>query len=149
MSMMTTRVRYGTRAIIEIASHYDRGPVTLEHISEKEGLSKKYLHAIIKDLCEAGLVTSVRGPGGGFRLSRPPSSVDLEEVVSALEGPMVAAPCIEDKGRCDRVSRCAAYEVWHRVSRAVSEALSGMTLEDLVRLKLKKEAASRALNWVI
>ncbi len=129
---VSTRGRYGLRAMFELARGFGEGPLLMSDIAERQGLSRKHLHALLTYLKSAGLVRSVRGPGGGFVLTRSPDQIRLSEVLRALEGPLSLVDCVADRRSCDRANRCAARGVWQKLSGAIEEVLDGVTLEDLV-----------------
>ncbi len=127
---LSTRSRYGLRAVIRIARGQDE-LTTSEWIAKEEDVSKKYLDAILGDLREVGIVEAVRGVRGGYRLAREPGEISAADVVEALEGTVVLVPCVEDASVCARASRCPTRKVWSRASEAVRGALSALTLAEL------------------
>lgn len=129
---ISTRGRYGLRAMFELARCFGEGPLLMSAIAERQGLSRKHLHTLLTSLKSAGLVRSIRGPGGGFVLAKVPSEIRLSEVLHALEGPLALVHCVPDRRACDRANRCAARNVWQKLSGAIEEVLDGVTLEDLV-----------------
>ena len=140
---VSTRGRYGLRAMFELARGFGRAPVLMSTVAERQGLSRKYLHALLTALKSAGLVRSVRGAGGGFVLARPPAEIKLSEVLRALEGPLSLVDCVADKRACDRSSRCPARRVWRELAGAVENVLDNVTLEDLVAPKSKRGSPPR------
>jgi Rrf2 family protein len=137
---MSTRGRYGLRAMIQLAAHHGCGPLMVETIAERQGISGKYIHALMAALKAAGLVRAVRGPGGGYLLTRPPQAVTALDVVRALEGACAASECVEDPSACKRAGRCVARDLWGRVSAAVDAVLAEATLD---RLAAEQDARSR------
>jgi Rrf2 family cysteine metabolism transcriptional repressor len=129
---ISTRGRYGLRAMFELARGFGQTPVLMSTVAERQALSRKYLHALLTSLRTAGLVRSVRGAGGGFVLTRPPAEIRLSEVLHALEGPLSLVGCVADPRACDRASRCPARRVWKQVADAVENVLDNVTLEDLL-----------------
>jgi Rrf2 family protein len=121
----------------ELTRGYGKGPMLMSSIAESQELSRKHLHSLLTCLKEAGLVCSFRGPGGGFVLARPPDKIRLSEILHALEGPLSLVHCVDDRGSCHRVNRCAARGVWRRVSTAIEDVLNQVTLRDLVEPKSK------------
>ncbi len=136
---LSTRTRYGVRAMLELAQQEGHGPVTLKNIAANQEISIKYLEQLIAILRSAGLVRSVRGAKGGYLLAKPANKIKLSECFVALEGKVVTAECVTDKQMCDRTTDCAARYVWAKVQRAVMEILESMTLQDLI----KKAASSK------
>jgi len=129
---ISTRGRYGLRAMYELAQRFGDGPVRLETLADRQDLSRKHLHALLSLLKKAGLVRSVRGPGGGFLLTRQPGQIGLGEVLQALEGPLALVHCVPDKRVCDKSTRCAARRVWQRLTDAIDDAFDEVTLEDMI-----------------
>ncbi len=129
---LSTRARYGLRALLDIARQEGEGPVMLRAISEREGISAKYLEHLLADLRRAGIVRSYRGAGGGFELNRPVSDVPLLEVVRVLETDFGTTDCVSKPQTCPRSSHCAARLVWTKVSKAMWDTLAVMSLKDLV-----------------
>lgn len=129
---LSTRGRYGLRAMVELAQNFQTGPVLLRTIAEHQGLSVKYLHSLLSILKRSGLVRSLRGSGGGYVLTRTPSQIKLSEVVNVLEGSLALVGCVEDRNFCDRVEHCPVRYVWVGLSKTVERALSNLTLEDII-----------------
>ena len=136
---ISTKIRYGARAMLELASHYGEGPIELKEIANKENISLKYLEQVIIPLRTAGLIKSVRGSKGGYALARPPSEICLNEMVEILEGPLSLIECLHDPKVCQRVATCVTREIWKKVSDAINGIFRSITLEDLVNRKREKE----------
>lgn len=128
---ISTKGRYGLRAMFELARSFGEGPLLMSAIAKRQGLSCKHLHALLTSLKSAGLVRGIRGPGGGFVLTKAPGEIRLSEVLRALEGPLALVHCVPDRRACDRVNRCAARNVWQKLSGAIEEVLDGVTLEEV------------------
>ena len=131
---ISTRAQYGMRALVEIALSGD-APVSLKVISEKQSISQHYLEQLVSILRRAGVVESVRGAYGGYRLARPMTEVTALEVVELMEGSLAPVTCIDSEDNCDRVGQCATEPLWRRVDEAVRHVLSSTTLADLVMEK--------------
>ena len=129
---LSTRCRYGTRAVIEIARNYHRGPTKRKDIAEAQEIADSYLENILLFLKNVNLVGSIRGPRGGFVLTRHPSEITLLEVVSALEGTLMPVECLANRNLCHRIDRCESRPVWKKVQLAQEEALRNITVQDLV-----------------
>jgi len=129
---LSTRARYGLRAMVDLAAHKGDAPVMMRAIASNQTLSKRYLDNIFATLRQEGLVQSVRGAAGGYRLSRKAEEIYVDEVVQALEGNIVLVHCEDEFGGCDRHGRCAASEVWFDASIALRDTLHAVTLADLV-----------------
>lgn len=135
---LSTKGRYGVKALFELAYHYGSGPLSLKEIADRQGLSEHYLEQIAAPLRRAGLVTSVRGAQGGYTLGRPPETITVGEILRALEGPLE----LEEEG--DQ----AGSGAWRRVIERVGKLLDSMTLLHLVEEE-KEELARRNLVYEI
>jgi Rrf2 family cysteine metabolism transcriptional repressor len=129
---LSTRTRYGMRAVIELSQHEEKRPLQLKTIAERQGISVKYLEQLMSLLRSAGFVRSIRGSKGGYVLARAPEQINLYDVFRCLEGAVSTAECTEDTDYCERAADCAAREVWLRVEEAIQGVLSSMTLADMV-----------------
>lgn len=140
MVKLSTKGRYGTRLMLNLALHYNAGqePVILKNVAKEEEISIRYLEQIIIPLKLGKLVKSIRGAGGGYILTHPPSKVKLIEIIEALEGPIALVDCIDDLDYCDRMPRCATYEVWKEANNLLRDYFSKTTLQDLVKRSQKK-----------
>jgi Rrf2 family protein len=130
---LTTRSRYGTRMILDMALHGQDGPVRIKDIAERQGVSIKYLEKLVRELKQAGFVRSRRGPRGGHELAMPLEAVTVGDIVRTLEGELSLVECDADPGRvCPRLADCLTREVWAEASRAMHKALDAISLADLV-----------------
>lgn len=120
------------RAVLELAIEYGKGPIQIKMIADREDISSKYLEQLVSTLKSCGLVSSVRGPKGGYLLGKAPSEIKLSEVFLALEGPLVTAECIEHPQFCVRCSDCVTRQVWSEIHAAMMSVLESQTLQDLV-----------------
>ncbi len=136
---ISTKIRYGSRAILVLALHYGEGPIELKEIAKEENISLKYLEQVINPLRTGGLVKSIRGSKGGYSLAKPPSEICLYDVVEVLEGPVHLIECLRDSKACQKVSSCVTREIWKEVSEAISKIFYSVTLEDMVNRKREKE----------
>lgn len=139
---ISTKIRYGIRAMIELASNYGGGPIELKKIARKEEISLKYLEQVFIPLRTAGLVKSIRGSRGGYSLAKPPSKIYLDEIVEVLEGPIEIVDCLRDSKNCRRSSHCVVREVWKEVSQRIRHILSSINLEELSNRKKRREENS-------
>ncbi len=161
--LFSTKAEYGVRLMIELGrrSHGDPEnegePVALSAVAESEVLPLSYLEHLVAKLRQAGLVTSVRGAHGGYRLARPPADIEMLEVVQALEGPIAPMECFHDvrEGRvlcsheADGDRACATKLLWTRVHGGITKALAGTTLAELVEFAdehaAREQVAARAV----
>lgn len=130
---LSTRTRYGIRAIIELAQYEGQRPLQLRTIAERQDISVKYLEQLMGVLRSAGIVRSVRGSKGGYALARPPEQIRLSEVFHCLEGPVTTTECVEDEDYCKRSADCVARELWVEVEGAINRVLDSITLADMVQ----------------
>ena len=138
---ISTRIRYGARAILELASRYGEGPIELKEIAKKENISLKYLEQVIIPLRSAGLVKSVRGSKGGYSLAKPPSEICLNDLVEILEGPINLVECLRNPTACQRSSSCVTRDIWKEVSEATYKIFHSVTLEEMVSRRKEKEGS--------
>jgi len=139
---LSTRTRYGIRAILEIAENHGKGPLQIKTIAERQDISVKYLEQLMAILKSAGFVRSIRGPRGGYVLSQSPKEIKLSDVFDALEGPVVTAECVENETYCARVADCVTRQVWAEMQQAITRVLQSTTLQDLVDRANDKGALS-------
>jgi Rrf2 family protein len=139
---ISTKGRYGTRAMIDIAENYGSGPVSLRQLTNRQCLSLKYMEQIIPLLKSSGLIRSARGARGGYVLAKKPSEISLRDIVEALEGSWSLVDCIDDPGLCDRTNECGAYDVWNDIQAAMYQILDSTTLADMTALSKKKSKAA-------
>jgi Rrf2 family protein len=137
---LSTRTRYGIRAVLELAENYGSGPLQLRVIAKDQGVSVKYLEQLMAMLKSAGIVRSVRGSKGGYVLAKPPAQVRVSECFECLEGSVITTECVEDENFCEKTNDCIARQVWTEVQMAVIEVLQSMTLQSLIDRAHKNEA---------
>ena len=145
---LSTRGRYGTRAMLDVALHCAEGPVRLKDIARRQEVSKKYLEQLISRLEATGLLTSIRGAGGGITLARPASDIKLSEILQTLEGPIALVECVDNPERCPRSSSCATRDIWMEMDQRLSDLLESKTLEDLCRQQREKEQPALAMYYI-
>jgi Rrf2 family transcriptional regulator, cysteine metabolism repressor len=135
---LSTKVRYGLRAVIELALGNEDEPMLIETIAKRQEVSKKYLENLLVTLRSSGLVRSIRGSKGGYVLARHPEDITVREVVEAFEGPLLLADCIDGEKNCPRSAVCVTQEVWSGLSLRMAEFLGGITLDTLVAKTIAK-----------
>ncbi|MFZ0033513.1 MAG: Rrf2 family transcriptional regulator [Sedimentisphaerales bacterium] len=129
---LSTRTRYGVRAILELAGNQEGGPLQIKVIAHRQDISVKYLEQLMAILKSAGFIRSIRGAKGGYILAKPANQIKLSDIFNALEGPVTTVECLENKNYCARVADCVARQVWAEVQQAIMSVLQSMTLQDLV-----------------
>lgn len=141
---LSTRTRYGTRALLDLARHQGNELVQLKDIARRQNISLHYLEHIIAPLVGAGIVRSTRGARGGLQLTRRPDEIKLSEVVQLLEGTITPVDCVIDPESCLRSDFCVTREVWCEMKKAIDTTLNSVTLQDLVEREKAKERSMRA-----
>ena len=132
---LSTRGKYGVRALFEIARNFGKGPLAIKEIAERQKISLSYLEQILHRLGKAGIIESVRGPHGGYELARKPADLTIGDVIRVLEGPIALSHCLEpgEGGNCYQADDCVARMVWSRVGAKIEEALDSITFEQLLK----------------
>jgi Rrf2 family iron-sulfur cluster assembly transcriptional regulator len=138
---LSTRSRYGTRMILDLAQNFKGDPVQLGDIARRQNISVKYLEQIIRPLKKADYVKSFRGSKGGHLLNKPPEEIAVGEIVALLEGGSGLTYCLKNPEICDRVDSCLTRYLWLEASKAMFDRLNTITFADLLALetKLRKE----------
>ncbi len=131
---LSTKSRYGTRLMLDMAQHYDQGPVNLGIIAQRQGISVKYLEQIIIPLKKAHYVESLRGPKGGHTLARPPQEITVGEIVAVLEEGASFVECSDNPASCSRADTCLTRYLWREAAQAMFAKLRSITLADLVKM---------------
>lgn len=120
---------YGTMILVQLA--HDGGVCAASDVAGATGIALPTVQKLLKLLTRAGIVSSLRGAGGGYRLTRPPESIDAAEIITALEGPLGITECSTDESSCELERQCAVSSAWQRIDRAIRAALADVTLADL------------------
>ena len=130
---LSTKARYGTRLMMDLAKHYVEGkPILLSDVSKRQDITIKYLEKLVRPLKRAGLVKSYRGAKGGYILSRAPSRIRLSEIYATLEGSTSIVQCITSKKYCKKYKWCRTRLVWKEIKKSLDKILGGKTLKDLI-----------------
>jgi len=137
---LTTKGRFAVTAMVDLAMRQTRGPVTLAAISERQHISLSYLEQLFGKLRRHSLVTSVRGPGGGYNLARPAAEVSIAEIVKAVDEPLDATQC-GGKENCHDDRRCMTHDLWATLNEKMHEYLSSVSLGDLIAHQAGKPVA--------
>lgn len=131
LMQISRRVDYGLRAVIYLSAQEPERSCSLAEIARHQGVPRKFLEKIVRDLIRADLVGSKRGPDGGYHLARPPREISFQDVIEALEGPIAVNACMNRDPNCSHLPRCAMLGVWSEVQRRVVDVFSRTTLADL------------------
>ena len=143
---LSTRSRYGTRLMLEMARHYRQGPLQLGDIAKRQEVSVKYLEQIIIPLKKARYIKSVRGRKGGHILTRPPEEITVGEIVAILENGNGLVECAADATVCERADICPTRLLWKEAHEAMFDRLEAVTLADLV--ERAEDMENQRLNQV-
>ena len=144
---LSTRGRYAVMAMVDLAQHSGAGPVCLSEIAERQEISLSYLEQLFAKLRRGGLVKSVRGPGGGYRLAKPADHTTVADVVVAVDEPLRATRCAEHdpfKGCMRGGARCMTHALWEETGRQIINYLSSVTLADVLAGRLRPESKAAA-----
>ncbi|WNC69462.1 Fe-S cluster assembly transcriptional regulator IscR [Thalassotalea nanhaiensis] len=128
---LTSKGRYAVTAMLDVAIHAESGPVPLADISERQGISLSYLEQLFSRLRKHGLVSSVRGPGGGYRLGRCSATIAVSDVINAVDESVDATKCA-GQGNCQAGHKCLTHDLWNDLSNRIADFLSSITLSELV-----------------
>jgi len=135
MLRLSTKGQYGVRAMYEIAVGYPERPVNIREISESQDVSIHYLEQILNKLRRAGLIRSVKGPGGGYLLAKRPDEITISDILLELEGPLAITSCLNPEEGCVRVEICVTHLLWKALGRQIEDFLNTVTLGDLLQGK--------------
>ena len=130
---LSTKGRYGLRAVVDIAHHCTSEPASLSSIAARQKLSEGYLEQIIAKLKKAGIVLSARGSGGGYRLAKAPEDITVGDVLRALEGDLTVCECQERKDICGLFDQCVTKYVWERINNSINHVVDTMTIREVIR----------------
>ena len=139
---LSTKTRYGTRAIIDIAQNSENGSTMLKDIATRQSLSPKYLDHILSAMRRAGLIRNIRGKGGGYILSKMPANITVKDILEAVDGSFEPVECLSNTDLCDKVPSCGTRDVWLRMKEAVDGVLEEATLQSL----LEKNSLNKNLS---
>jgi Rrf2 family protein len=143
---LSTRSRYGTRLMLDMAQHYRQGPLQLGDIAKRQEVSVKYLEQIIIPLKKARYIESVRGRKGGHTLTKPPEEITVGEIVALLENGNCLVECAKDTAVCERADICPTRFLWKEAYEAMFDRLEAVTLADLV--ERARDMEGKKLNQV-
>lgn len=142
---LTTKGRFAVTAMVDLAMRGDHSPVTLAGISERQKISLSYLEQLFGKLRRSNIVSSVRGPGGGYRLARPASQIAISEIILAVDEPLDATNC-EGRGDCLNGGACITHELWQGLTKTIYAYLAEVTLQEMVDAQAQKKDASATAN---
>jgi len=145
---LSTKGRYGTRAMLDLAIHYGEGPILLKDIAKRQQISERYLEQLVLSLKAGGLLKSVRGAKGGFILAKAPSEIKLIDIVQTLEGTICPVACVDDPNSCSRVDQCVTRDIWGELGQAITQVLDSKTLSDLTRQQKEKDQRHKIMYYI-
>ena len=153
---LSTKSRYGLRALFDMAYHAGALPAQIKDISRRQNISPRYLEQIFQDLKRGGLLKSRRGPQGGYFLSRKPHEITVNQIIMAAEGEMALVDCIKSgkgcKKECDMEAECVTQNVWREASKRLNDYLESVTLKDLCddaqKMGVEKELDHRFMYFI-
>jgi Rrf2 family protein len=145
---ISTKIRYGTRAMLQLAFHYGEGPIDLKEIAKKEDISLKYLEQVIIPLRTAGLIKSTRGSKGGYSLAKPPSKICLSDLIEVLDGPIDLVECLKDPKGCSKSPSCVTRDIWKEASDAIHKVFSAITIAEMVNREKEREGKASPMYQI-
>lgn len=128
---LSTKGRYGVKAMVDLAINYGGDPVSIKSISERQKISEYYLEQLFSPLRKANLINSVRGAQGGYMLSRAPEEITVAQLMEVLEGPVEISTCLQD-GSCNNIDCCATRLLWKKIKDSIDSVMEATTLKDIV-----------------
>lgn len=145
---LSTRGRYGTRFMLDLALHFGEGPILLRDVSKRQEISIKYLEQLVTPLRVGGLVKSTRGPRGGYHLAKAPSEIDLFMIMTVLEGSFVLTECVADRSYCHRSDGCVTRGIWSEVNEKIVDHLKSISLEEIVKRERSRVSLARDMYQI-
>lgn len=137
---ISTKGRYGTRALVELALRDTNDPVLLRDIAKNQEISLAYLEHVISPLIAGGILRSTKGPKGGISLNRKPADIKLSDVIRLLEGSVAPSDCVDNPDVCERADSCATRDIWCELKSALDKILDSTTIQNLVDRQGEKGA---------
>jgi Rrf2 family protein len=145
---LSTRTRYGTRALLELALRQGEGPVFLKDIAKKQQLSLPYLEHLVTPLISGGIIRSTKGPKGGVALAKKPGDIKMSEITRLLEGSLAPVECVDHPDICERSAQCVTRDLWGEMKEAMDTVLEGTTLQDLAERQKKKGISGSSMYYI-
>jgi Rrf2 family protein len=145
---LSTKGRYATRAILDLAINQGEGPILLKDIAQRQQISLSYLEHLVTPLIAGGLIRSTRGAKGGVSLAKPPEEIKLSEVIQLLEGSLAPVECVNNPELCPRSELCVTRDVWTELKNAMTGVLESTTLQDLIERRKEKGKSAKAMYYI-
>ena len=141
--LVSTKGRYALRVMVDLSEHQANGRIPLKEIAARQSISEKYLENILSTLVRNGMLSGMRGKGGGYRLTKDPSKITAGDVLRLTEGSLAPVACLEgDCTGCERMAECPTIDMWTQLDKLINDYLDSVTIEDLVK-------APRGYDYVI
>ena len=131
--MVSTKGRYALRVMLDLAENAEEGYIPLKEVALRQEISEKYLENIISMLVRTGLLSAVRGKGGGYKLKKAPSEYTVKEILEVTEGSLAPVACLSNSGICGKNEICKTLPMWKRLDNIINGFFSGITLEELLK----------------
>ena len=128
---LSTKGRYGVKAMVDLAIHYGESPISIKSISQRQGISEYYLEQLFSALRKAKIIKSIRGAQGGYVLNKLPEEITVADIMEVLEGPIEISDCVEGT-TCNNGNCCATRLVWQKIKTSIEDVTTSVTLKDIV-----------------
>lgn len=145
---LSTKGRYGLKAMFELSLNQENGPVPLKFIAKKQNISDQYLEQIFSKLKKSGLVQSVRGAQGGYLLAKEANKITVGDILTVLEGPISLSDCVLDEDVCENSSMCVTKVVWEKMKKGIDEVVNSITLQDMINDYNKSKIKNDITNLI-
>ena len=145
---LSTKGRYATRAMLDLAINQGESPILLKDIAQRQQISLSYLEHLVTPLIAGGLIRSTRGAKGGVSLAKPPGEINLSQVIQLLEGSFAPAECADNPNLCPRSELCVTRDVWTELKNAMIGILESTTLQDLVERQKEKGKSAKDMYYI-
>lgn len=144
---LSTKGRYGVKAMVDLAINYGEAPVSIKTISRRQNISEYYLEQLFSPLRKAKLIRSIRGAQGGYVLNKEPKDIKVSEIMFVLEGPIEIADCI-DGVECNNIECCATRMLWKKIKTSIDDVMESITLQDIVNDYIKMKEKNEGINLI-
>ena len=146
---LSTKGRYGLKAMFELSLNQDNGPMCLKNIAQKQSISEQYLEQIFSSLKKAGLVKSIRGAQGGYLLAKEAKDITVGDILTVLEGPVSVSDCVLDEDVCENSDICVTKVVWEKIKNGIEDVVDSITLQDMINDYNKNKLDNDITNLII
>ncbi len=147
---LSTKGRYGLKAMFDLALNYGEGPIALNNIAERQSISVHYLEQLIATLRKAGLVRSVRGAQGGYMLGDRPENITVGDIIRVLEGPIAPSDCViqDEDSECSKADSCVTRTIWERIKVSIEDVVDSITLKNMVEDYIKLHNSDSFMYYI-